>query len=57
MKTVFASAAAILIGATASLYGASFDPLAVDPNFKPRELELTAHATERDLPLRIYLPA
>ena len=58
MKTVFALGAAVLLIAAASLHGAGYDPLAVDPNFKPRELELTVHAAaDRDLPVRIYLPA
>ena len=45
--------------ASAQLSAASYDPLAVDPNFKARELELAVPDVkgERDLPLRVYLPA
>ncbi len=57
MKTVLSLGAIVVLSATAQLHGASYDPLAVDPNFKPRELELAVHATGGDLPLRVYLPA
>jgi predicted dienelactone hydrolase len=56
MKKILSLGAIGLLIATAQLQGAGYDPLAVDPNFKPRELELTVHATDRDLPVRIYLP-
>ena len=38
---------------------ANYDPLAVDPAFHPSRVELTAHdaARDRDIPLRVYLPA
>ncbi len=57
MKTVLSLGAIVLLFATACLQGASYDPLAVDPNFKPHELDLTVHATGGALPLRVYLPA
>lgn len=38
---------------------ASYDPLQVDPNFTPKIVNLTAHdaTRNRDIPLRVYLPA
>ena len=65
MKVFLSLGATGLLVATASLYGAGYDPLTVSPNrnggnssnFKPRELELTVRAKDRDVPLRIYLPA
>jgi predicted dienelactone hydrolase len=57
MKGCFSLGLAAFLGVATNLYAASYDPLAVDSNFKPRELELTAHAKEGDLPLRVYLPA
>jgi predicted dienelactone hydrolase len=37
----------------------SYDPLAVDPAFHPAHVDLTVHDADRqrDIPLRIYLPA
>ena len=37
----------------------SYDPLAVDPAFRPSHVDLTVHdaARDRDIPLRVYLPA
>ncbi|HWW02110.1 MAG TPA: hypothetical protein VNZ64_20590 [Candidatus Acidoferrum sp.] len=36
-----------------------YDPLATDPSIRPSHLDLTAHdaARNRDIPLRVYLPA
>ena len=36
-----------------------YDPLAVDPAFQPSHVDLTIHdaARNRDLPVRVYLPA
>ena len=36
-----------------------YDPLVVDATFHPAPLDLTAHdaARDRDIPLRVYLPA
>lgn len=36
-----------------------YDPLAADPAFHPAHVDLTAHdaARDRDIPLRVYLPA
>jgi predicted dienelactone hydrolase len=38
---------------------AGYDPLTVDPHFRPDRLELMVHDTTRgrDIPLRVYLPA
>ena len=49
--------AAALLATTVSLCGASYDPLTVDSSFTSRQLELTVHATDRDIPVRVYLPA
>jgi predicted dienelactone hydrolase len=57
MKRFLSLGIAAFLVATANLYGAGYDPLAVDSSFKPRELELTVHAKDRDIPLRVYLPA
>ncbi len=37
----------------------SYDPLAQDPAVRPAHLDLTVHdaARNRDIPLRVYLPA
>jgi predicted dienelactone hydrolase len=39
--------------------GKGYDPLAVDPNFHARSLDLTVHDTarRREIPVRVYLPA
>src|SRR5256885_14184429 len=39
--------------------GENYDPLTVDPKFQPETRELTAHNARlnRDIPVRIYLPA
>ena len=39
--------------------GKDYDPLAIDPNFQAQMRDLTAHddSRNRDIPLRIYLPA
>ena len=36
-----------------------YDPLAIDPDFHPAKVDLTVHDQERDrdIPVRIYLPA
>ena len=56
MKTFLSLGATVLLIATADLQGAGYDPLAVDANFKPRELELTVPAADGDFPARVYLP-
>ncbi len=37
----------------------TYDPLAVDAAFHPPHVDLTVHdaARDRDIPLRVYLPA
>ena len=49
----------ILFLPSAPLYARSYDPLAVDPNFTARDLELIVLDGKggRDPPLRVYLPA
>ena len=39
--------------------GKNYDPLAIDPNFQAQMRDLTAHddSRNRDIPVRIYLPA
>jgi len=36
-----------------------YDPLVIDPGFQPSQQELTVHdeARDRDIPVRVYLPA
>jgi predicted dienelactone hydrolase len=59
MKTPFALGAIALLIAVGGLYGAGYDPLVVDPNFKPEVRDMSVHdaARDRDIPIRIYLPA
>jgi predicted dienelactone hydrolase len=45
-----------LLLTTGYLRGAGYDPLAVDGDFKPREIELTVRTPDREVPLRVYLP-
>ena len=45
--------------ATVDVCAANYDPLAVNAAFHPAHLDLTVHdaARNRDIPVRIYLPA
>jgi predicted dienelactone hydrolase len=56
MKSLVSSGVAALLAAIAHTSAASYDPLAVDPNFKAQVLELTVPAPEGSVPVRIYLP-
>ena len=49
----------VLSLASADVYAGTYDPLVVDPAFRPSQLDLTVHdaARNRDLPIRVYLPA
>ena len=50
----------LLVCSSAALaQSADYNPLAVDPHFRPARLELTVHdaTRQRDIPLRVYLPA
>jgi predicted dienelactone hydrolase len=58
MKSFVLLGPAILwLTAIAAVGSVGYDPLRVDANFKPSELELTVRASEGDVPVRIYLPA
>jgi predicted dienelactone hydrolase len=48
----------LLLPAITKLQAGNYDPLAVDPAFHPKQLELTVHdaARNRDIPIRVYLP-
>ena len=49
----------VFSAATTDSVVANYDPLAVDPNFSLKTLELTVHDAnrDRDIPIRVYLPA
>jgi predicted dienelactone hydrolase len=65
MKSSFSAVLLIVAVLPLNLAGAgdiradSYNPLAVDPAFRPSHVELTVHDTarDRDIPLRVYLPA
>ena len=59
MKTAFSLGATAFLIAVGGLRGAAYDPLAVDPNFKPQVRDMSVHdpARNRDIPIRIYLAA
>jgi len=59
MKTAFSLGATVLLTAVGGLRGAAYDPLVVDPNFKAEVRDMSVHdaARNRDIPIRIYLPA
>jgi predicted dienelactone hydrolase len=59
MKTVLSLGATVWLIAACHLHGASYDPLAVDPNFQTQTLDLSVHdaTRDRDIPVRIYLPS
>lgn len=59
MKIVLSLGAIIWLVAAGELYGADYDPLAVDPNFRAEMRDLPVHnaARNRDIPVRIYLPS
>jgi len=56
MKSLVPLGVAALLAATAHTSSATYDPLAVDPNFNAQVLELTVPAPEGSIPVRIYLP-
>src|SRR5215469_14506023 len=56
MNSLVASGVAVLLAAIAHTSAETYDPLAVDPNFKAQVLELTVPAPEGSVPVRIYLP-
>src|SRR5208283_2755635 len=49
----------LILAATAEVRANGYDPLAVDPAFHASHVDLTVHdaARNRDLPVRVYLPA
>lgn len=57
MKHFVSLSVAALLAANAGTDAAIYDPLAVDPNFKAHELDLSVRAPEGNVPVRIYLPA
>jgi predicted dienelactone hydrolase len=52
-------AAVLLLAIAGNVRAEGYDPLAVDPAFHPSHIDLTVHDTarERDIPIRVYLPA
>ncbi len=58
MRTLFVLGLIVLASTTVAR-GEGYDPLAIDPSFQARQLDLTVHdaARDRDIPVRIYLPA
>jgi predicted dienelactone hydrolase len=58
MKALFVMGL-IVLASTRVARSEGYDPLAIDPGFQARQLDLTVHdaARNRDIPVRIYLPA
>jgi len=60
-RTVFRNlqACVLLVLAGVAVEARGYDPLAIDPNFQPQVRDLTVHdaSRNRDVPVRIYLPA
>jgi predicted dienelactone hydrolase len=53
------AAAPLILTIAGEVRASSYDPLAVDPAVRPAHVDLTVHdaTRDRDIPLRIYLPA
>ena len=49
----------LILAIAGEVRASGYDPLAVDPAFHPAHVDLTVHdaARNRDIPLRVYLPA